>query len=100
MSRSYQGERPPLSTAALIRLAVISIIVLCILASFAYSAGRHLTGAADTKTGREPIPSEPPPQLRLGPLALLDLRHTHYKLGDSYGIGRAVSGRNWPSSVL
>ena len=78
MSQSYQGERPPLSTAALVRLAVISIIVLCILASFAYSAGRHLTWPADTKTVREPIPSEPPPQLRLGPLALLDLRRTHH----------------------
>jgi hypothetical protein len=52
-----QDQRPPLTIAALVRLAVISVIVFCILASFGYAAGRHLTGQADT-TVREGIPTD------------------------------------------
>ena len=82
MSRSVQDQLQPLTTAALVRLAVISVIVLCILASFAYAAGRHLTGPADTKTVREPIPTDlrrpseqqPQPRQSLGPLVRFDLR--------------------------
>jgi hypothetical protein len=86
MSRSAQDQLPPLATAALVRLAVISVVVLCILASFAYAAGQHLAGPADANTVREPIPtdlqrpSEPPPQPRQGlsPLARFDLcRNLH-----------------------
>jgi len=71
-TRSAQDQRPPLATAALVRLAVISVIVLCLLASFAYAAGRHLTGPADT-TVHERIPtdlrrpSEQQPRPRQGP---------------------------------
>jgi hypothetical protein len=71
-SRSAQDQLPPLTTACLVRLAVISVIVFCVLASFAYAAGRHLTGQADT-TIHERIPtdlrrpSEQRPQPRQGP---------------------------------
>jgi hypothetical protein len=81
-SRSAQDQHPPLTTAALVRLAVISVIALCILASFAYAAGRQLTGPADTKNVPADLrpPSEPPLQARLGvgPLAHLDLRRIHH----------------------
>ena len=52
-----QDQLPPLTTACLVRLAVISVIVFCLLASFGYAAGRHLTGQADT-TVREGIPTD------------------------------------------
>jgi hypothetical protein len=79
---SNQGQLPPLTIAALVRLAVISIIVFCIVASFAYAAGRHLTGQADKTTVREPIPTDlghpseqqPQPRGELHPLARSDLR--------------------------
>ena len=80
MSHPANDQLPPLTTAALVRLAVISVIVLCLLASFAYAAGRHLAGPASTKTVPEPVltdlrlPSNLPPQPRLGPLGHLDLR--------------------------
>jgi hypothetical protein len=71
-NRSTQDQLAPLTTACLVRLAVISFVVFCILASFAYAAGRHLTGQADA-TVHERIPtdlrrpSEQPPQPRQGP---------------------------------
>jgi hypothetical protein len=82
ISQSAQDQPPALTTAALVRLAVISFIVLFILASFAYAAGRHLTGPADTKTIREPIPTDlrppseqqPQPHQELAPLTRSDLR--------------------------
>jgi hypothetical protein len=80
-TRSAQDQRPPLATAALVRLAVISVIVLCLLASFAYAAGRHLTrGPADTKTVPADLrlPSNLAPQPRLGPLGHLDLRRNYH----------------------
>jgi hypothetical protein len=79
---SRQDQLPPLTTAALVRLAVISVIVFCIVASFAYAAGRHLTGPGDSTTVREPAPtdlqnpSERQPEPRRGlepPLARSDL---------------------------
>jgi hypothetical protein len=84
-SRSTEDQLQPLTTAALVRLAVISFIVLCILASFAYAAGRHLTGQAVTNTVREPIPtdlrrpSEQQPQPRQWPTPLTrsDLHRNH-----------------------
>jgi hypothetical protein len=83
-TRSDQDQRPPLATAALVRLAVISVIVLCLLASFAYAASRHLTGPADSKTVPESVPtdfrlpSNLPSQPRLGPLGHLDLRRNYH----------------------
>jgi hypothetical protein len=77
-----QDQLQTLTTAALVRLAVVSFIVLCILASFAYAAGRHLTGTADPKTVSEPIPTDlrrpseqqPRPLQGLGPLTRSDRR--------------------------
>jgi len=55
--QSAQDQPQTLTTAALVRLAVVSFIVLCTLAIFAYAAGRHLTGQGDT-TVRERIPTD------------------------------------------
>ena len=55
--QSAQDQVQTLTTAALVRLAVVSFIVLCTLAIFAYAAGRHLTETADT-TVREGIPRD------------------------------------------
>jgi hypothetical protein len=82
VGQSAQDQLQTLSTAALVRLAVVSFIVLCILASFAYAAGRHLTGTADPKTVSEPIPTDlrrpsdqqPRPLQGLGPLTRSDRR--------------------------
>ena len=80
--QSAQDQLQTLTTAALVRLAVISFTVLCIVASFAYAAGRHLTGPADPKTVSEPIPTDlrrPSEQQQrplqgLGPLTRSDRR--------------------------
>jgi hypothetical protein len=80
--QSAQDQLQTLTTAALVRLAVVSFIVLCILASFAYAAGRHLTGTADPKTVSEPIPTDlrrpsdqqPRPRQGMSPLSRFDLR--------------------------
>ena len=88
---SNQGQLPPLTIAALVRLAVISIMVFCIVASFAYAAGRHLTGQADKTTVREPIPTDlgHPSEPRGEPHPLGPLGSS--RRGDSCGIARALS---------
>jgi hypothetical protein len=83
-SRSTQDQRPPLTTAGLVRLAVISLIVLCILGSFAFAAGRHLIGPTDTITVRERTPTDlrrpsqqqPQPRQGVDPMTRSDLRRS------------------------
>jgi hypothetical protein len=67
VNRSTQDQLAPLTTACLVRLAVISFIVFCILASFAYAAGRHLTGQVDTTVHLRRA-SERQPQVREAPV--------------------------------